>query len=64
MTKEAITAKVNAKGDAIRQAKAAKADKQVIMPLVEELKALKSEYEAMVGEPWPTLAATAKKKKA
>ena len=36
-TKESMTAKVNAKGDEIRKQKAAKAPKEVIMPLVAEL---------------------------
>eukprot|EP01046_Picozoa_sp_COSAG06_P070400 COSAG06_NODE_19678_length_827_cov_1.157967_1_plen_50_part_00 len=34
------------------------------MPMVEELKALKVEYEKAVGEPFPAPAAPAKKKKA
>ena len=59
--KEDWTAKVNAKGDEIRDAKKAKAAKEAIMSLVEQLKALKEEYEKAVGEPFPAPVAAPKK---
>ena len=61
--KEDWTAKVNAKGDEIRDAKKAQAAKEQIMPLVEQLNALKAEYATAVGEPFPAPAAAAPKKK-
>jgi hypothetical protein len=48
-----ITAKVKAKGDEVREAKKAKASKEVVVSLIDELKALKAEYEKLAGEPWP-----------
>lgn len=63
MSKESIAAQVNAKGDEIREAKAAKSPKDVVMSLVEELKALKAQYEEIAGEPWPAPAAAPKKNK-
>ena len=51
-TKEALDAQVKAKGDEIRAAKAAQKPKDVIVPLVSELKALKAQYESVAGEPW------------
>ena len=63
--KEDWAAKVNAKGDEIRDAKKSKAAKEAIMPLVEQLKALKAGYEEAVGEPFPAaVGAQPKKKKA
>eukprot|EP01047_Picozoa_sp_COSAG01_P062298 COSAG01_NODE_7902_length_3000_cov_2.894174_2_plen_653_part_01 len=49
--KGAAAAAVLAKDDEIRVAKAAKQPKDVIMSIVEELKALKTEYEKVAGEP-------------
>ena len=54
-------AQVGAKGDEIRDAKKAKAAKEAIMSLVEQLKALKEEYEKAVGEPFPAPVAAPKK---
>ena len=48
-----MTAKVNAKGDEVRKAKGDKQPKEVVMKLVGELKALKEEYESVIGEPFP-----------
>ena len=59
----AIEAKVNAKGDDIRKLKAAKASKDEVMANVAELNALKAEYEAAAGKPWPAPAPAPKKKK-
>jgi hypothetical protein len=61
--KEDEAAKVNAVGDKIRQLKAAKAEKDVIMAEVEKLKAAKVAYEAAVGEPFPAPAPAPSKKK-
>jgi serine/threonine protein kinase len=55
LKKAAAAAAVLAKDDEIREAKAAKQPKDVIMSMVEELKALKAEYEKVAGElPAPT----------
>lgn len=61
--KEDEAAKVNAVGDKIRELKAAKAEKDVIMAEVEKLKAAKAAYEAAVGEPFPAPAPAPSKKK-
>ena len=37
----------------VREAKKAKASKEVVVSLIDELKALKAEYEKLAGEPWP-----------
>lgn len=47
----------------VREAKKAKAAKDVIMPMVEKLNALKKEYETVTGEPYPTPGAAPKKEK-
>ena len=59
-TKESLVAKVTAKGDEVRAAKAAKAD---VKPLLADLAALKEQYEAVTGEPYPAGGRAPKKKK-
>lgn len=59
-TKESLVAKVTAKGDEVRAAKAAKTD---VKPLLAELAALKEQYETITGEPYPAGGRAPKKKK-
>ena len=53
-TKETMTAKVKAKGAALKKEKGAKG--AGIKPLLDELTALKKQYAEVAGEPWPVSA--------
>ena len=63
-TKESLTASIGAVGDEIRALKAAKAPGDQVMPKVAELKSLKEQYQAVVGEPFDAPPAPKKEKKA